>query len=172
MWNLNQSVFSTIDNNRGLLMSDKWPLTTPTNGLWSVATISSGHPSTKYFSFYNASVIARASPSVVAYLDSAGDVNLPLIKLIFHLSGQHSNSTPLHLHHFCQRVNKMPPFEQSVAMQVRRFTSKCCTPSLTAEMMFFFASLKHSCNNGDQTNAFPGFNKWRNGSIMDDMRNV
>ena len=121
-------------------MSDKWPLTTPTNGLWSVTMISSGHPSTKYFSFCNASVIARASPSIVVYLDSAGDVNLPPIKLIFLPSMQHSNSTFLHLHNFCLRVNPMPPFEQSVATQVGLFTSKCCTPSLTAEMIFFFAS--------------------------------
>ena len=140
MWNLNHNVFSTIANNRGLLMSDKWPFTTTTNSLLSVATISFGHPSTKYVRFCNASVIARASPCIVAYLDSAGDVNVLPIKLIFHPSGQHSNSTLLHLHNFCLKVNQMPPFDQSVATQVGLFTSNCCTPSLTAEMIFFFAS--------------------------------
>ena len=98
---------------------------------------------------------ARASPSMVEFLDPAGDVNLPPIKLIFHPSGQHSDSTPLHLHHFCLRVNPLPPFNQCVATQVGIFTSKCLTPSLTAEMMFFFASSKPE----DQTNAFPGFDK-------------
>ena len=42
------------------------------SGLWSTATVRFLQPSTKYLALSKASVTARASPSMGAYLDSAG----------------------------------------------------------------------------------------------------
>ena len=77
MENLYGSVFSLSDSSLSFLMSPSYRLLrTPSSGLWSVATTKLSQPRTKCRADSSPYTTANASPSIGAYLDSAGCVNL------------------------------------------------------------------------------------------------
>lgn len=92
-------------------------------------------PSTKYLALFKAS--ATASPSLGAYLDSAGWVNLLPTSVIFQPDVQESESCPGHVQCFRNSQNPMPVFDQSLAKQVGLLRSNILTPCSIYLMMAF-----------------------------------
>ena len=72
-------------------------------------------PNTKYFDFFKAHTTAKHSPSIGAYLDSAGDVYLDEQNTRTQPPGQHTGVISEQPQVFCRRQNPTPDFDQSVA---------------------------------------------------------
>ena len=69
----------------------------PCNGLWPVATISSGQPKTHILAFSKDHTTVSASPSVGEYQLSVGVVNLEPAKTNFQMSEQHNGAIAIFL---------------------------------------------------------------------------
>ena len=82
--------------------------------------------------------MARASPSIGAYLDSAGCVDLLLTKVIFHPSWQQNGLLLGQLQCFWNSQNPTPVFAQSVATHVGFKGSKIGMPSSISLTMTCF----------------------------------
>ena len=87
-------------------------------GWWSTATIKSGCPSTKYLAFSRDQATARLSPSIGAYLDSAGEQNLDPTNVTFQPVEQQMGDLPGQVQCFCIRTNPRPTLLQSVRSAV------------------------------------------------------
>ena len=79
-----------------------------------MATVRSGCPSTKYFAFSRDQETAKLSPSIGAYLDSAGEQNRDPTKPV----EQHTGDLPGQLQCFCIKTNPSPTLLQSVRRAV------------------------------------------------------
>ena len=67
-----------------------WLIKMQSNGLWSVVTISSGHPRSNILAFSKDHVVASVSHSVGEYWLSVDVVNLESVNTNFQLSEQHT----------------------------------------------------------------------------------
>ena len=92
------------------------------------------------------SATASASPSIGAYLDSAGWVKRLLTRVTFHPSRQQNGASPGQVQCFCSRKNPMPSFDQSVAKHVFLPFSNILTPYWIALTMCCFDSSKSCCS--------------------------
>ena len=130
--NLNHMVFSAMDNNLGFSISSRFLSNTLTRGLWSVARRRFLQPSTQCLALCRASAMARHSPSIGLYRDSAGFVTLPPANTNFQPVLQHRGVSFSHEQYFCIKKKPMPLLGQSVARHVFLFMSNLSTPSVTA----------------------------------------
>ena len=125
-----------------------------TNGLWSVATIKSSHPSAKFFLSSKVQATAKASPSIGTYRCSAALRNQEPASVIFHPESQQSGVSDSQLQYFCRNQYPMPVFDQSVLKQVFHFSSKIFTPSWISWINFSLELLNALSNSFVYTNMF------------------
>ena len=83
-----------------------------------MATVRSGCPSTKDFAFSRDQATAKLSPSIGAYLESAGEQNRDPTKVTFQPVEQHTGDLPGQLQCFCIKTNPSPTLLQSVRRAV------------------------------------------------------
>ena len=126
--------------------------------------IRSLQPSMKWQALSRASATASASPSMGAYLDSAGWVKRDPTSVTFHPSWQQKISRDGHWQCFWNSKYPIPSLLQLVARQVGRFLSKILNPSWILEHISFLEASKACCSSGLHAN---GFSRERKGDITD-----
>ena len=173
IWKLYLSVCSLILRSRLLGMSFRHRSDNIlSRGLWSTATISLGHPSTKYLVFSKLSATARASPSIGAYLDSAGWVKRLPIRVVFQPVLQHSGVISAHLQCFCCNQYPMPSLDQSVVRHVCLPLSNMVTPCSISLMIVSLESWKSASRVFFHSNGRSVFCSWRRGFTLSVMLKV
>ena len=138
-------------------------------GLWSTAMTRSLQPSTKWRALSRASATASASPSMGAYLDSAGWVKRDPTRVTFHPSWQQKISRDGHWQCFWNSQYPIPSLLQSVARQVRRFLSKILTPSWILVQISVLEASNACCRSVLHVNGEDGLSRERKGDITDAM---
>ena len=130
-------VFSFSLNSCGLVIPLRsWSPNTPVSGWWSVVTMRSWQPATNILHSWSAHAIATASPSIGAYLLSAGVQNRLPANTRCHPSEQQVGTLSLAQEQYFWRSKKpMPSLLQSGARQVVLSMSKIEIPSFTRSMI-------------------------------------
>lgn len=141
------------------------------SGLWSTATVRSWQPKTKCLDFSRASATASASPSMGAYLDSAGWVNRLPTRVTLQPSLQQNRSLDGHAQCFWNNQKPMPSFDQSVARHVGLVLSKIETPVFISLTMYSFDLSNVDWRSSVQANLFPGLSSVLKGSMASAMLN-
>ena len=132
----------------------------------------SAHPRTKNLALSSASATARASPSMGAYLDSAGWVKRLPTRVILHPSGQQNGMVLVQVQCFCNNQKPIPSLDQSVARQVGLSLSKIVTPFSISSVIMSLDSLKSLSSSSSHTNGLSGFSRCQKGCIRSAMLNV
>ena len=96
--------------------------------------------------------MARASPSIGAYRDSAPLLNLEPASVIRQPSAQHAGDAPAQWQVFCSKWYPRPSLDQSVRRQVGNMGSKISTPRSIALMILIFDALKAESNSAVHRN--------------------